>query len=185
MNRFNFIFAVLLTILVGCAHYKTDENINKPALQPRLLNGSLSELKSVVIDAAQMAFPDETNSISVDENGNTTILREWFWRGDTLITVFIENKGDDEFIINVESKASWHRLNPSGLDVSEQEVVDFYDALDKVYESYLATKNNDTQGPTNKRSLDSKLKELKIAFDDGLITETEYKEKRKAIIDDF
>lgn len=79
-----------------------------------MLNGSLPELKSVVIDAAQMAFPDETQNISIDENGNTTILREWFWRGDTLITVFIENRDNDEYIINVESEASWHRLNPSG-----------------------------------------------------------------------
>lgn len=185
MNRFILLFIVLLTMSVGCAHYKTTDNINKPACQPRLVKGSLPEVKSVVTDAAQMAFPDETKNIGVDEKGNTTILREWFWRGDTLITVFMENKGDDEFIINVESKASWHRLNPSGFDVSEQEVADFYEALDRVYESYLLTKNNDKQISTNQKSLDSKLIELKKAFEDGFITETEYKDKRKAIIEDF
>ena len=185
MNIHKSVIIAVLIILSSCTHYQTTNNSLEPSLQPRILKGPINEIQSIAYEAAKKAFPDETGNISIDDNRKISILREWFWRGDTLITVSIEEKQTDEFIINAESKASWHRLNPSALSVSKGEIADYFNALDQVYESYLKNKKQSQTDKVESETLAGRLKELKKAFDNGLINETEYEEKRKKIISDF
>jgi hypothetical protein len=174
------VIVAVLIFLSACTHYKTGLNSSEPSLQPRILKGPTNEIQSIVYEAARKAFPDEINNISIGDNGKISILREWFWRGDTLITVFIEEKQTNEFIINAESKASWHRGNATLLDLSKDEIAYYFKVLDQEYASYLKDKNR-----VESKTLADRLKELKKAFDNGLISETEYEENRKTIISNF
>ena len=141
MSKHKSVIIAGLIFLSSCTHYQTNNNSPQPSLQPRILRGPINEIQSIAYEAARKAFPGETENISIDDNGQISILREWFWRGDTLITIFIEEKKTDEFIVNAESKASWHRLNPSPYSVSKGEIANYFNALDQVYESYLKNKS--------------------------------------------
>lgn len=180
MSKYRSVIIVVLIFFSGCAHYQTVPNSPEPSLQPRILKGPINEIQSIAYEAAKKAFPDEIGKISIDDNGKISILREWFWRGDTLITVSIEEKQTDEFIINAESKPSWHRANPTLLSVSKDEIAHYFNLLDQEYASYLKDKNK-----VESKTLADRLKELKKAFDNGLISETEYEERRKTIISNF
>jgi hypothetical protein len=185
VSKHRIVILAVVIFLSGCTHYQTTQDSPEPSLQPRILKGSETEIQSIAYEAAKRAFPDEIGNISVDGSKKISIMREWFWRGDTLITVSIEKKQTDEFIINAESKASWHRMNPSALSVARGEIADYFKSLDQEYASYLKTKNKDRSEKGESKPLADRLKELKKAFDNGLISETEYEEKRKKMISDF
>lgn len=88
--------------------------------------------------------------------------------------------------MNAESKASWKRLNASaGSDRSKSEIAYFFNALDQEYKTYLINKNNNTMNNANVKIQENRLKELKRAFESGLINKTEYETKRKEIINEF
>lgn len=185
MNYFRVMLVFVLMFLVGCAHYRASLDTSEPALKPRILKGPVNEIQVVVYEAAKRAFPDEVSNIKVDDNKNISILREWFWRGDTLIKVEIEKRNVDEYIINAESNSSWHRLNGTALDVSKTEIADYFNALDQEYRLYLKNKHSDIVISSQEKTLANRLKELKQAFDSGLINENEYRTKRKEIIDEY
>ncbi len=128
-------------------------------------------------------FPLE--NIKIENNNKVIILREWLWRGDTLITVLIEQGQTDDCIINAESKVSWHRLNPSGLDVSKGEIAHYFNFLDQEHKLYLNNKKHNTSSTPDEIKLDDRLIGLKQAFDKGLINKTEYETKRKEIIEKY
>lgn len=182
MNCFKYLFIFVLVFFSGCAHYQT--NIDSPdfSLRPRVLKGPINEIQSVAHEAAKKAFPNETGNIKIEGNNKIVILREWFWRGDTVITVSIEEPQPNECIINAESKASHRRLNATlSFDAARRELAHYLSILDEEYKLYLKNKN----AVINSRSktLEDKLMELKQTFEKGLITESEYNAKRKEIID--
>ncbi len=142
MSKYRFVIIAILIFLSGCTHSQTALNSSEPSLQPRILKGSKNEIQSIAYEAAKKAFPDEIGKISIDDSGKIKILREWVWRGDTLITVSIEEKQTDEFIVNAESKASWRRVNPTMLDVSKDEIAYYLNVLDQEYASYLNVKGH-------------------------------------------
>ena len=185
MNYFKTVLIIISIILSSCSHYNTTVDSPVPSLRPRILKGPIAEVHSVVYKAAKRAFPDETENIKIEDNWKISILREWFWRGDTLITVKIEKKQTDEYLVNAESKASWHRLNAAGFGVSKGEIADYFNALDQEYKLYLKVGNRSKLNTSDERTLTNKLREIKRAFEAGLINETEYETKRKEIINQY
>ena len=135
MVQFQAILLTLVLLLGGCTHYKTSADSTDPGLKPRLLSTPLTEAKAIAFEVAKQAFPDEVAKISAEDN-TVVIAREWFWRGDTKITVTIEPKTNDQVEINAESKASWHRGNPATFDVSQDEITHYFKTLDTVYADY-------------------------------------------------
>lgn len=182
MNYCKYLFIFVFVFFSGCAHYQTNIDSSDFSLRPRVLKGPINEIQSVAYEAAKKAFPDETGNIKIDSNNKIVILREWFWRGDTIITISIEEPQTNECVINAESKASHHRLNATlSFDVARKEMVYYLSVLDEEYKLYL--KNKNTVINSNTKTLEDKLTEIKEAFEKGLITESEYKAKRKEIID--
>jgi hypothetical protein len=185
MNYCKYVLILALAFFSGCAHYQTINDSPESNLRPRLLKGPINEIQLVAYEAAKKAFPDETENIKIEDNNKVVILRKWFWRGDTLITVLIEKGQMDECIINAESKASWHRLNPSGLDISKSEIAHYFNVLDQEHKLYLRNKKHNTTSTSDAKTLDNRLIGLKQAFDRGLISKTEYETKRKEIIEEY
>lgn len=185
MNICKYVLVLALVIFSGCVHYQTINDSTNINLRPRVLKGPLNEIQQVAYEAAKKAFPDETENIKVEDNNKVIILREWFWRGDTIIKILIDKSLNNEFILNVESMSSSHRLNPSmGIgSVAKKEIQHYLNYLDEEYKLYLTNKNSVSAAPA--KPLEEKLVELKQAFEKGLITESEYKTKRKEIIDKY
>ena len=46
-----------------------------------------------------------------NENGNVTIERDWFWRGDTIINDWVKQISENLCIVEADSKPNWHRGN--------------------------------------------------------------------------
>lgn len=141
----NFRKCVLILALVffsGCAHYQTANDSTDANLRPRILKGPLHEIQLVAYEAAKKAFPDETKNISIKGTNQVIILREWFWRGDTMISISIEKSKEDNCIINAESKASHHRLNAALIssDAAKNEIAHYFIYLDQEYELYFDNK---------------------------------------------
>lgn len=184
MNYCKYVLILALIFFGGCAHYQTMNDSPDANLRPRILKGPLHEIQLVAYEAAKKAFPDETANIKIEDNNKVIILREWFWRGDTIVTVLIETSQKDKCIVNVESRASNHRLNATLLDDEpKREIAHYLNVFDQEHNLYL--KNKNTVSASHTKLLEDKLIALKQAFEKGLITESEYQAKRKEIVDKY
>jgi hypothetical protein len=131
---------IVLLFAFGCSQYQSTANAPEPSLRSRELRGPFVEISKLVYEATKKAYPDEIQNIKIEGKRKVILLREWFWRGDTVITITIGNGPDASYIISAESKPSWHRLNPTELNVSKKEVADYFTALDELYEIHLKNK---------------------------------------------
>ena len=177
---------MILCLFIGCSTASTSVNPHNVELKSPTYEGSIEEIHGIAYAAAKRAFPEE-DDIFKNENGNVTIERDWFWRGDTIIEIWVKQISENLCIVEADSKPNWHRGNGTLLNVSSDELVNYLTALDLEYEDYI-----NKQGAYNipvptaaSKSTVSRLHTLKSAFEDGLISEDEYNEKRKQILDDI
>lgn len=133
------LMALVFLLLIGCTHASTSTRADDPHLQPQLLIGPLVEIYEVAFKAAERAFPDATN-IRKAEGRKVIIERDWFWRGDTIITVSVNEIEKYECMVTVESKVNWHRLNPCPFDVAMDELKYYGKALEEEYAEYRSPK---------------------------------------------
>lgn len=182
MNYLKVAAVIILLFLGGCSYYHSNMSPDDPRLNPRVLKGSFSEVQSVAYKAAQRAFPYELEKIKIEAVNKICVYREWVWRGDTLVTIIIEEQDKNEYIINVESKSSWHKGNATSLNLCEEEVAEYFSALDQEYELFQRNGKSPGSKHPEGKSMKNKLKELKEALDSGLISEKEFHAKRKEMI---
>ena len=206
------LLALAFLLFVGCTHASTTTRANDPHLKPQLLIGPVEEIYEVAFKAAERAFPDATN-IRKAGNWNVIIERDWFWRGDTIITVSVNEVEKYECIVTVESKVNWHRLNPCPFDVAIGELKYYGKALEEEYAEYRSPKSvkkeampsakppvKSTDRPLVKlpanlpvkssvkppdKSLADRLTEIKEALDRRLLTQSEYEAKRAEILKEY
>jgi hypothetical protein len=202
------LMALVLLLLIGCTHASTSTRADDPYLKPKLLIGPIEKIYEVAFKAGKRAFPDATN-IRKAEGWKVIIERDWFWRGDTIITVSVNEVEKYECIVTAKSKVNWHRLNPSPFDVARDELKYYGEALEKEYAKYRSPKPDKievkslskSQGkspskplskPSGKslgkplgKSLADRLAEIKEALDRGLITQSEYEAKRGEILEEY
>jgi hypothetical protein len=171
------LFLMALLVFMGCTHGTTLTQATDPDLQPQTLQGPLEELYEVAFAAAKKAFPDEIY-IRSDDVPKIVIQRDWFWRGDTKVEVLLQPISDNEYFVTVKSWASWHRLNATMLDVSEDEVRHYIRTLKEEYAEYKSPK-------INEKTLSGRLSELQQAYDGGLLTQEEYDSKRSEILKQY
>ena len=169
------VYLALICLLAGCAHAKSALEAEDPTMKTRILAGTQKEIFDIAYRAAVKAFPEAEISKS---EGKIFILREWFWRGDTIISVSIIEHGDNQYLVDVESKGSMKRGNPTLLIEADREVRLYNEALDAEYEiNKFGSKDKDDQ------TLSERLIELENARRKGLITKDEYNRKRKEILE--
>jgi hypothetical protein len=133
------LIALVLLLFIGCTHASTSTRAKDPHLKPQLLIGPIEEIYEVAFNAAKKAFPDATK-IRRAEGRKVIIERDWFWRGDTIITVSVNEVEKYECMVTVESKVNWHRLNPCPFDVAMDELRYYGKALEKEYAEYTSPK---------------------------------------------
>jgi hypothetical protein len=202
------LMALVFLLFIGCTHASTSTKANDPYLKPQLLIGPVEKIYEIAFRAAKKAFPAATN-IRKAEGWKVIIERDWFWRGDTIITVTVNEVEKYECIVTVESKVNWHRLNPSPFDVAMDELKYFGKALEEEYAHYRSPKPDKKEiaypvkppvkslvkppvkspvKPQAKppiKSLADRLTEIKEALDRGLLTQSEYEAKRAEILNEY
>jgi len=175
-----YLCVLLLCLTIGCSAAKTSIDSGRAVLKPPTYEGSLQDIHQIAYKAALRAFPEE-DDIYREDNGKVVIERDWFWRGDTIIEVWVKKVNETECVIEAESKGNWHRGNAALFNVSEGELKHYMSAIQLEYEDFKTGQGAyEISNPTMK-----KLQQLKEAFDSGLITEEEYAEKRKKVLDEL
>jgi len=171
---------LMLCILIGCSTASTSVDSKKEALKSHTYDGSMDEIHEIAYAAAKKAFPEE-DDIFKNENGKVTIERDWFWRGDTIIEVWVKPINEKQCAIEAKSRGNWHRGNGALINVSEGELVHYMSTLEAEYEDYI---HKQRAYAVSTPGLD-RLQQLKNAYEKGLISQDEYAEKRKQIIDEM
>jgi hypothetical protein len=168
------LMAFVFVLLIGCTHAVTSTKSEAPYLQPQTLKGPIEDIYEVAFRAAKRAFPEEED-IRKGDDWKVIIERDWFWRGDTVITVTVNKVSEEECIISVESKASWHRMNPCIAGVAQDELEYYGKALEEEYAEFKSPKQIEN-------SLTAKLDEIKQVYEKGLINKDEYESKKAEIL---
>ena len=127
---------LILCFLIGCSTASTSMNSKKEALKPHTYAGTVDEIQNIAFAAAKRAFPEE-DAIYKNEDGKITIERDWFWRGDTIIEIWVKKADDQQCVIEAESKGNWHRGNAALVNVSEGELVHYMSTLELEYEDFI------------------------------------------------
>jgi hypothetical protein len=83
------LLALVFLLLIGCTNASTSTRAADPHHRPKLLIGPIEKIYEIAFKAAKRAFPDATN-IGRAEGWKVLIERDWFWRGDTIITVTVK-----------------------------------------------------------------------------------------------
>ena len=176
-----YLCVLLLCFTVGRSAARTSVDSDYGVLEPPKYKGALEDIHEVAYMAAKRAFPEE-DSIFKKGNNKVIIERDWFWRGDTIIEVWVRQVNENECIIEAESRGNWHRLNAALFNVSEGELKHYLSTLDLEYKDFKDKQGHykATQAPLMK-----KLEQIKRAYEEGLITEEEYVDKKKVILEKF
>jgi hypothetical protein len=124
-------------ILTGCGarYIRTDLAYDDPDMQPQVLKGSYREVFDIACAAGKRVFPDTDDITCGEEPPNVVIVRNWFFRGDTIVSVWITKTDEGGYLVEAESRKSWHRINPSPYRVCEDEVKWYIEALKTEYAS--------------------------------------------------
>ena len=168
---------LMLCFLFGCSTASTSLNSHNETLKTPTYLGTVNEVQEIAFAAAKRAFPEE-DTIYKGDNGKVTIERDWFWRGDTIIEVWVKKLDKKVCIVEAESRPNWHRGNGTLINVSTGELEHYMSTLDLEYKDYCIKQGNYKSTPSSVE----RLQQLQNAYRDGLITEDEYNYKKKQIM---
>ena len=179
MFKLRFLYLILVLLLSSCSSAKTSI-APESKIKPVLLKGTQSQIMDIVYSTAKRVFPGEPCERN-DEKRVVKIHRNWFWRGDTLLTVSLTSDESNNWLVHVTSEGVGFN-QPIG-DMSTSEVIQYLDELITEYNQFI--KNQKEKEITIPKSLSQKLHDLQSAFDNGLISQEEYQRKRQELLEKF